>query len=57
MNGFYIRTLVNDFQVKNSYQVVWNGLDDECLPVENGNYILTMIANEYSDAIIMTLLK
>ena len=57
VNGFYIRTLVNDFQVKNSYQVVWNGLNDEGIPVENGNYILIMIANGFSDTITMTLLK
>ena len=57
INGFYIRTLVDDFQVKNSYQVVWNGLNDEGIPVENGNYILIMIANGFSDTITMTLLK
>ena len=57
LKGSIVRTLIEEYQQKNYYNLIWNGLNESGQKVENGRYILKMLTAEFSDTITMTLLK
>ena len=48
IDGFLVKTLVNDFQKSNYYNLEWLGDDDNYKKLSPGRYILKMIINKYS---------
>ena len=48
IDGFLVKTLVNDFQKSNYYNLEWYGDDDNYKKLSPGRYILKMIINKYS---------
>jgi hypothetical protein len=55
--GNLVSTLVNDQQQAGSYEVQWNATNDQGDVVPTGNYILKMVAGDFSQTRKMTLLK
>ena len=57
LKGKEIKTLVNEVQVADYHNVVWNGHNENGQSVASGRYILKMTAPGYAETITMTLLK
>ena len=57
MSGSLVKTLATDFRDAGSYEVVWNGLNNDGQQVASGQYILQMSAPNYSNTLQMTFLK
>ncbi|SVD24576.1 uncharacterized protein METZ01_LOCUS377430 [marine metagenome] len=57
LEGTLIKTLTDDYQEKDYHTIIWNGMNEDRQPIENGRYILKMSTSGFSDSIIMTLLK
>jgi hypothetical protein len=55
--GNKVKTLVNESVDAGSYEVVWNATNDLGVQVPSGNYILKMVAGDFSQTRKMTLLK
>ena len=57
MNGSLVKTLVSDNRKAGSYEVIWNGLNNDGQQVASGQYILQMSAPNYTNTLQMTFLK
>ena len=57
LDGELIDTLLSKYQYIDYYTMNWDGLDHNDYPVDNGPYILQMIAPQYYETITMTILK
>ena len=57
MSGSLIKTLAADYKDAGSYEVIWNGLNNDGQQVASGQYILQMSAPNYSNTQQMTFLK
>ena len=57
LDGELIDTLLSKYQYIDYYTMNWDGLDLNDYPVDNGLYILQMIAPRYYETITMTILK
>ena len=57
MSGSLIKTLAADYKDAGSYEVIWNGLNNDGQQVASGQYILQMSAPNYSNTLQMTFLK
>ena len=57
LEGTLIKTLTDDYQEKDYHTIIWNGMNEDRQPIENGRYILKMSTSGFSDSITMTLLK
>ncbi len=57
MSGSLIKTLASDYRDAGSYEVIWNGLNNDGQQVASGQYILQMSAPNYSNTLQMTFLK
>lgn len=57
MSGSLVKTLAADFRDAGSYEVIWNGLNNDGQQVASGQYILQMSAPSYSNTLQMTFLK
>jgi hypothetical protein len=55
--GNKVKTLVNESADAGSYDVVWNATNDLGVQVPSGNYILKMVAGDFTQTRKMTLLK
>jgi hypothetical protein len=55
--GNVVKTLVNKHQEAGRYQLIWDATNDLGSQVATGNYILKMVAGDYSKTRKMTLLK
>lgn len=55
--GNAVKTLVNETKDAGSYEVVWNATNDLGVQVPSGNYILKMVAGDFTQTRKMTLLK
>ena len=57
LKGALVKTLVDEFQEGNFYNIKWDGLNENNQSVASGRYILKMSTPVFSDSITMTLLK
>ena len=57
MSGSLVKTLASDYRDAGSYEVIWNGLNNDGQQVASGQYILKMSAPTYSNTLQMTFLK
>jgi len=57
LKGSEVKTLVQEHQDANYYNIIWNGLNNSGQYVASGRYLLKMSAPGYSESITMTLLK
>jgi hypothetical protein len=55
--GNLVKTLVNDVQEPGQYKVIWDATNDMGTVVPTGNYILKMVAGDFSQTRKMTLVK
>ena len=55
--GSLVKTLASDYRDAGSYEVIWNGLNNDGQQVASGQYILKMSAPSYSNTLQMTFLK
>lgn len=55
--GNKVKTLINESADAGSYDVVWNATNDLGMQVPSGNYILKMVAGDFTQTRKMTLLK
>jgi hypothetical protein len=55
--GNLVKTLVNESQQPGSYEVIWDATNSQGEAVTTGNYILKMVAGDFSQTRKMTLLK
>jgi hypothetical protein len=55
--GNLVKTLVNESQIAGQYKVQWDATNDQGALVPTGNYILKMVAGDFSQTRKMTLLK
>ena len=55
--GNVVKTLVNEPQQPGSYEILWDATNDQGALVPTGNYILKMVAGDFSQTRKMTLLK
>jgi hypothetical protein len=55
--GNLVKTLVNESKLAGSYEVTWDATNDQGSVVPTGNYILKMVAGDFSQTRKMTLLK
>jgi hypothetical protein len=55
--GNLVKTLVNKVQQPGQYQIVWDATNDQGQVVPTGNYILKMVAGDFTQTRKMTLLK
>jgi hypothetical protein len=55
--GNLVKTLVNDVQEPGQYKVTWNATNEQGQVVTTGNYILKMVAGDFTQTRKMTLLK
>jgi hypothetical protein len=55
--GNLVKTLVNDVQEPGQYKVIWDATNDQGGVVPTGNYILKMVAGDFSQTRKMTLVK
>jgi hypothetical protein len=55
--GNKVKTLVNESADAGTYEVVWNATNDLGVQVPSGNYILKMVAGDFTQTRKMTLLK
>ena len=57
MSGSLVKTLASDYREAGSYEVIWNGLNNDSQQVASGQYILQMNAPSFSNTLQMTFLK
>ena len=57
MSGSLVKTLASETKDAGSYEVIWNGLNNDGQQVASGQYILQMSAPNYSNTLQMTFLK
>ena len=57
LKGSEVKTLVQEYQDANYYNIVWNGLNNNGQSVSSGRYLLKMSTPGYTESITMTLLK
>ena len=58
IKGSEIKTLVQEYQDANYYNIVWNGLNNNGQAVASGRYLLKMFGPDgFSESITMTLIK
>lgn len=57
LNGHAVRTLVSEYQPKGSYQVIWNGTNEEGRRVASGTYLYRLKSGQFEDLRKMTLVK
>ena len=57
MSGSLVKTLVSDYRDAGTYEIVWNGLNNDGQQVASGQYILQMSAPEYTNTLQMTFIK
>ncbi len=57
INGAEVRTLASGYRDAGSYTLIWDGNNNEGVPVASGRYIMKVTAPGFSDSITMTLLK
>ncbi len=57
VKGELVRTLVNEFKVKNSYRVVWDGKSNTGNPVSSGVYFYAIRTVDFFDSKKMILLR
>jgi len=57
MSGSLVKTLASDYRDAGSYDVIWNGLNNDGQKVASGQYILQMSAPNYNKTQQMTFLK
>ena len=55
--GTPVKTIVNDMQDAGSYKIVWNATNDAGVQVPSGNYIIKIVAGDFTSTRKMTLLK
>jgi hypothetical protein len=55
--GSVVKTLVNQYQTEGSYRVTWDASNDNGQQVNTGNYIVKMVAGNYTTTRKMTLMK
>ena len=55
--GQHVATLVNETRSAGSYEIIWNGSDDNNQKVSSGIYLYIMQAGDYSRSAKMTLMK
>jgi hypothetical protein len=55
--GNVVRTIVSKHQDAGSYRVTWDATNDQGVQVPTGNYILKMVAGDFTKTRKMTLLK
>jgi hypothetical protein len=55
--GNHVKTIVDEVQKPGSYKVVWNATNAQGALVPTGNYILKLVAGDFSQTRKMTLLK
>jgi len=52
-----VRTLVNEYMLPNSYNIIWNGINDQGLQSASGVYYYKMISNDFVDTKKMMFVK
>ena len=57
MLGREVRTLVNEYMLPNSYNIIWNGINDQGLQSASGVYYYKMISNDFVDTKKMMFVK
>jgi hypothetical protein len=57
MSGSLVKTLASDYKEAGSYNVIWNGLNNDGQQVASGQYILKMSAPNYTNTLQMTFIK
>ena len=57
IDGFLVKTLVNDYQISNYYNLEWYGDDDNYKKLSPGRYMLKMIINKYSKSLTIILVN
>ena len=57
MNGGLVKTLASDYRDAGTYEMIWNGLNNDGQQVASGQYILKMNAPSYSNTLQMTFIK
>ena len=57
MSGSLVKTLASDYKEPGTYDVIWNGLNNDGQQVASGQYILQMSAPNYTNTLQMTFLK
>ena len=57
MSGSLVKTLAADFRDAGTYEIIWNGLNNDGQQVASGQYLLQMSAPNYSNTLQMTFLK
>ena len=57
MSGSLVKTLVSGYKEADSYEVVWNGLNNDGQQVASGQYILKMNAPNFTSTSQMTFIK
>ena len=57
MNGSLVKTLASNYRDAGSYEVVWNGLNNDGQQVSSGQYMLQMSTPGYSNTLQMTFIK
>ena len=57
MSGSLVKTLASETKDAGSYEVIWNGLNNDGQQVASGQYILQMSAPNYSNTLQMTFIK
>jgi hypothetical protein len=57
MLGREVRTLVNEYMLPNSYNIVWNGINDQGVQSASGVYYYKMISNDFVDTKKMMFVK
>jgi hypothetical protein len=55
--GTPVKTLVNDMQDAGSYKLIWDATNDSGVQVPSGNYIVKIVAGDFTATRKMTLLK
>jgi hypothetical protein len=55
--GQHIRTLIDEEKAPGSYQIMWNGLDDQGKPVSSGVYLCKMQAGDFTAMKKMVLVR
>ena len=57
MSGSLVKTIASEYRDAGSYEVIWNGLNNDGQQVASGQYILKMSAPSYSNTLQMTFIK
>jgi flagellar hook assembly protein FlgD len=57
MLGRHIKTLVNSRQPAGRFSTVWNGTDEQSLPIAAGLYFCKMEADDFAKVIKLALVK